>query len=220
MEAVAARNGDRLPDRRDAGGRRRNRHLPVLFGGKAVDAEAGRIRPRGHRGRCRAGSRQQRFRGRHAGAAVDARLAHHGDGGDHAGRLPAVRPATRPAAVHQQFPARLGPDRQPAGGELHASGAEPAADRPVGETAHHPQALALCRYPGVRHAGHHRRQSVRVRTRHSSRLRPARLRPAPFRLSDRAGGDRPHPRADGRTAATPGAGHQKDLGKPSTCSAT
>ena len=31
VEAVAARHGDRLPDRRDAGRRRRDRHLPLLF---------------------------------------------------------------------------------------------------------------------------------------------------------------------------------------------
>ena len=104
--------------------------------------------------------------------------------------------------------AGLGPDRQPADRQLHAAGAQPAADRPLGEAADDPAALALCRHPGVRDARHHRRQSVGVRARHAAGLRPARLCAAALRLSDRAGGGRPDPRAAGRAAAAPRAGHQ------------
>ncbi len=74
--------------------------------------------------------------------------------------------------------------------------------------ADHPEAVALCRHPAVCDARHHRRQSVGVRTRHAARLRPARLRHADLRLSDRAGRRRPDPRAAGRTAAAPCAGDQ------------
>ena len=57
--------------------------------------------------------------------------------------------------------AGLGPDRQPADRQRHAAGAEPAADRPLGEAADHPAALALCRHPAVRDARHHRRRTPR-----------------------------------------------------------
>ena len=47
-----------------------------------------------------------------------------------------------------------------------------------------------------------------LRARPAAAVRPARLRAAPLPLSDRAGGGRPDPRADGRAAAAPGAGDQ------------
>jgi hypothetical protein len=113
VEAVAARHADRLPDRRDAGGRRRDRHVPLLFHRKAAGEEPGRVRPWRHRGCRRSRGCQQCVGCRYAGAAADARPADLGDGGDHAGRLPAIRAAARPAAVCQQSAAGLGADRQP-----------------------------------------------------------------------------------------------------------
>ena len=128
------------------------------------------VRPWRHRGRRRPGSRQQCLGRRHAGAAADARPADHGDRGDHAGRLPAVRPAAGTAAVRQQCAAGLGPDRQPAGRQPHAAGAQPAADRPLGEAADHPAALALCRHPRLRDAGHDRRRRLDLHARSASRF--------------------------------------------------
>ena len=73
MEAVAARHHVRLSDRRAAGRRRRDSDLPVLFDREAADQTSGGIRQGRDRRRRGAGSRQQRLRRRHAGAAADAR---------------------------------------------------------------------------------------------------------------------------------------------------
>ena len=102
VEGLAPRHADRLSDRRHAGGRRRDPDLPLLHAGEAAGEEAGGIRQGRDRGRRRSGGRQQRLRRRHAGAASDARPADHRDGGDHARRFPAIRPAAGAAALHQQ----------------------------------------------------------------------------------------------------------------------
>ena len=102
VEALAARHRDRLPDRRDAGGRRGDRHLPQLLDREGADQAPRGVRPRRHRGRRRAGGGEQRLGRRHAGAAPDARPADQRDGGDHARGLPAVRPAARAAALRQR----------------------------------------------------------------------------------------------------------------------
>ena len=73
VEALAARHRDRLPDRRDAGGRRGDRHLPQLLDREGADQAPRGVRPRRDRGRRRAGGREQRLRRGHAGAAPDAR---------------------------------------------------------------------------------------------------------------------------------------------------
>ncbi len=111
VEAVAARHADRLPDRRDAGGRGRDRHLPVLCDREGAGEVSRGVRPWRHRGRRRAGGGEQRLGRRDAGAAADARPADDCDGGDHAGGLPAVRPAAGAAAVRHQRDAGLEPDR-------------------------------------------------------------------------------------------------------------
>ena len=54
VETVAARHADRLPDRRHAGGRRRDRHVPLLCRREAAIEAPGGVRPRRHRGRRRA----------------------------------------------------------------------------------------------------------------------------------------------------------------------
>ena len=69
----------------------------------------------------------------------------------HAGRLSAIRTATRAAAVRQQPGTGLGHDRQPLYRQCPAAAAQPAAGRSLGQAAGHPQALALCGHPGVRH---------------------------------------------------------------------
>ena len=60
-------------------------------------------------------------------------------GGDHARRLPAVRPAARAAALRHQRDAGLEPDRLAAGREPDAARAEPAAGRALGAAARHPE---------------------------------------------------------------------------------
>ena len=161
LEALAARHRHRLPDRRHAGRRRRDRHLPSLLDREGADQAPRGVRPRRHRGRRRAGGGEQRLGRRHAGAAPDARPADQRHGGDHARGLPAVRPAAGAAALRQQRAAGLEPDRQPARREPHADRAEPAAGRALGAAAHHPAALALRRHPDLRDARHDRRQSRR-----------------------------------------------------------
>ena len=161
VEALAARHRHRLPDRRHAGRRRRNRRPssptrpkrrcakhPEEFGHGAIEGVAG---PEAANNASAAGTLVP---------LLTLGLPTTRDGGDHARGLPAVRPAAGAAAVRQQPAAGLGADRQPAGRQLHAAGAEPAADRPVGAAADHSAALALRRHPAVRDAGHHRRQSL------------------------------------------------------------
>ena len=162
-----------FPDRRAAGRRRRNPDVPVLFDREAADQASGGVRPRRDRGRRRARGRQQRLRRRHAGAAADARPADVGDRRDDAGGLPAIRPQSRAAAVRRAPRSGLGPDRQPVHRQRHAAGAQPAAGRPVGAPARDPAAVALCRHPGVRDHGHHRRQAVGGRAVHARGLRRA-----------------------------------------------
>ena len=69
VEAVAARHDVRLSDRRAAGRRRGDSDLPVLLHREAADEISRGIRQGRDRRRRRAGSRQQRLRRRHAGAA-------------------------------------------------------------------------------------------------------------------------------------------------------
>ena len=69
MEAVAARHDVRLSDRRAARRRRGDSDLPVLLHREAADEISGGIRQGRDRRRRGAGSRQQRLRRRHAGAA-------------------------------------------------------------------------------------------------------------------------------------------------------
>ena len=103
VEAVAARNADRLPDRRDAGRRSRDPDLPLLFTPReTLTKTPGGVRPRRDRRRRGTGGGQQCLGRRDAGAASDARAADLGDGGDHARGLPAVRTAAGPAALRQQ----------------------------------------------------------------------------------------------------------------------
>ena len=105
---------------------------------KAPDQASGGVRPWRDRGRRRPGSRQQRVRRRHAGSAALAGPADFGDRRDHAGRVPAIRPAARSAAVRQQPGTGLGHDRQPLYRQCPAAAAQPAAGRSLGEAAGHP----------------------------------------------------------------------------------
>ena len=102
VEALAARHRDRLSDRRDAGRRGRDRHLPQLLDREGADQAPRGVRPRRDRGRRRARGGEQRLGRRHAGAAADARPADQRHRGDHAGGLPAVRAAARAAALRHQ----------------------------------------------------------------------------------------------------------------------
>ena len=90
---------------------------------------------RGDRGRRRPGGGQQRRGRRRARAAADARAADVGDGRDHPRRVPALRPAARPAAVHRVGPAGLDADREPVHRQRDAARAEPAARAAVGAAA-------------------------------------------------------------------------------------
>ena len=89
--------------------------------------------------RRRPGGRQQRFRRRHAGAAALPRPAHVSHRRDHAGGLPAIRSATRAAAVREQPGTGLGHDRQPLYRQCPAPPPQPAAGRSLGEAAGHPR---------------------------------------------------------------------------------
>ena len=133
-----------LPDRSPAGGRQRDPDVPLLPCRKTPEQASGGVRPRRDRGRRRPGSRQQRVRRRHARSAALAWPADLRHGRHHAGRLPAIRSATRAAAVRQQPGTRLGHDRQPLYRQCPAAAAQPAAGRSLGQAAGHPQALALC----------------------------------------------------------------------------
>ena len=95
---------------------------------------------RRHRRRRRARGRQQRLGGRHAGAAAHARAAGVGHGGGAAGRLPAVRPAGRTAALPARAALRVDAARQPLHRQRAAAGAQPAARAAVGAAAAHPGA--------------------------------------------------------------------------------
>ena len=99
LEALAARHLHRLPDRRAAGWRQRNPDLPLLSRREEALEASGGVWPGRDRGRCRPRGGQQCLRRRRAGAAALARAADLGDRRDHARRLPAVRPAARPAAL-------------------------------------------------------------------------------------------------------------------------
>ena len=76
--------------------------LPLLLRGEEAEPQSGGVRQGRHRRRRRAGSREQCGGGRRAGAAADPRAAHIGDGGDPAGRVPAIRTAARAAAIHRE----------------------------------------------------------------------------------------------------------------------
>ena len=133
VEAVAARHAVRLSDRRASGRRRRDPDLPVLLHREAAGETSRGIRQGRHRRRRRTGSRQQRFRRRHAGAAADARAADLGNGRDDAGGLSAIRPQPGTAAVRRAARPGVGPDREPVHRQRHAAGAQPAAGRLVGD---------------------------------------------------------------------------------------
>jgi putative tricarboxylic transport membrane protein len=93
---------------------------------------AGRVRPRRHRGRRRSRSGQQRRRGGHPGAAAHARAAHFGDRGGPSRRIPELRPAARAVPLRHQRRPGVGPDRLPLRRQRHAAGAQPAARRACG----------------------------------------------------------------------------------------
>ncbi len=130
---------------------------PEEFGHGAIEGVAG------------PGGRQQRLRRRHAGAAPHPRPADERDRGDHARRLPAVRPAAGAAALRHQRHAGVEPDRLAARRQPDAARAQPAAGRALGAAARHPAAVALRRHPDLRDARHHRRQPLAVRARHAAR---------------------------------------------------
>ncbi len=105
MEGLDPRRVHRLPDRRDAGRRRRDSDLPFLCDREEALETQGRVRHhRRHRRRCRTGSRQQRLRRRRAGAHADAWPADFGHRRDHAVGLPELRHQPRPAAAHRRRP--------------------------------------------------------------------------------------------------------------------
>ena len=205
VEAMAARRGDRLPDRRHAGRRRRNPDLPVLCHRKeAVEAQGGVRHGRRHRGRCRSGSRQQCLGRRRAGADADARPADLGDGRDHAVGLPELRHQSGAAAADDAGRPGLGPDRQPVHRQRHPGRPQPAADRAVGAAAEDPGAAALCRHPGVRHRRHLRHLAIADRPRHPLSAGGRRLPDAALRFPDRAGHHRHDPGAARRNPVPPG----------------
>ena len=166
--------------------RRRDSDISVLLHREAAHETSGGIRQGRHRRRRGTGSRQQRLRRRHAGAAADARASDLGHRRDDAGGLSAIRPQPGTAAVRRAARSGVGPDRQPVHRQRHAAGAQPAAGRPVGETAGDPAALALRRHSGVRDHGHHRGKTLGGRAVDAGGFWRDGLSDAPVRFSDRA----------------------------------
>src|SRR5262245_15777994 len=156
LVAVAARDSLRLSYRGIAGGRRRDSNFSLLLDGKAPDQASGRIRQGRHRRRCRTGGREQRLRRRHPGPAADARASHLGHGRHDVGGLSAVRAQSRAVIVRRQARPGVGPHRQPVHRQRHAARTQPAAGGLMGASPGYPDALALCRHPGVRRPGHAR----------------------------------------------------------------
>ena len=210
LEALAARHRSRLPDRRPAGRRQRDPDLPLLpvekrlakhpeeFGKGAIEAVAG---PEAANNAAVAGTLAP------AAVAGPADLGHRRH---HAGRLPAIRPAARPAPLRQQPRAGLGPDGQPLYRQRAAAALEPAAGRGLGE------APGASRGPGSMPASWSSPRSAAYTLNNNVAdlidpvdHRPDRLRHA---RAGRAGGPlrrRPDPGAAGRAAVPPCPGDQR-----------
>ena len=154
LRGTALRVPDREPPRRRGG----DPDVPQLCHREAAVQAPGGVRARGDRGRRRARGRQQRRRGGRPRPAADDRTADvcHRRGDPH--RVPVVRAAARPRAVHRVRAAGLRPAGQPLHRQRDAAGAQPAAGTHLGAAAHHPGAHHLRRHPGVRHP-----RDVRVR---------------------------------------------------------
>ncbi len=105
--------------------------------------ESGRVRPWRHRRRRWARGRQQRGRRRYPRAAADAGSADVGDGCDHAGGIPELRPATRADVVRYKRRAGLGTDRVTLHRQRHAARSQSAAGRCLGAPAAGSPALSL-----------------------------------------------------------------------------
>ena len=208
VEAVDPRNADRLPVWRDTGRRRRDSHLSFLRDREEARQEPRGVRPGRDRGRGRSRGREQCVGRR----APWCRCSRSGC------RPPRRRRSCSPA--FQQYglqpgpllfdnnaDLRLGTDRQPLHRQRDAARPQPAAGRALG---------ALLRSRG---RGSMAASSSSPRWARSDRQSPSRSSACcsssgcsaslcAVRLSDRAGGRRPDPRAARRAAAAPRAGDQ------------
>ena len=101
MAGLATWGVHRVSPWRAPGGGRGDPHLPQLQRGEAPFEAPRRIRDRCHRGRGGPRGRQQRGLLGGPGPAADPRHPDLGDGGGHARRVPDLRPAAGPAAVHE-----------------------------------------------------------------------------------------------------------------------
>ena len=115
--------------------------------GEAAERSTRAVRARRHRRRGRSRSRQQRRRSGRARAAADARPSFVCDRRGAAGRIPAIRPAARAAAVLVAAGSRLDAHRQPLHRQRHAARAQPAARRRVGARHARAASAALWRHP-------------------------------------------------------------------------
>ncbi len=161
---------------------------------KRLSKQAGGVRHhRRDRRRRRAGGRQQRLRGRRAGADAHARPADLGHRRDHPLGVPELRHQARAAPVPEPGRAGMGADREPLHRQRHAARAQPAAGRAVGEGAAHSGAADVCRHPGVRDHRLLRHLQLAGRPDPALHHRRDRLPDAALRFPDRAGDHRHDP---------------------------
>ena len=127
--------------------RRRRRAAAVLLlrAGEEAGARSLALRQGRHRGRRRAGGRQQCRRPDQLHSAADARHSRQrADGADDRRADDAGHPA-RPADHDRATQARLGRHRQHVGRQPDAAGDQPAVDRPLGLDAEDPLSPAVSR---------------------------------------------------------------------------
>ena len=153
-----------LPDPRpsDCAKEHTLRDLAVLKSGMGIGAKAhlhaAGVRQGRDRRRRRSGSRQQCLGRRRAGADAHIGPADLGDRRHHALGVPELRHQSGAAAAGVAAATGLGPDRLAVHRQRHAAGAQPAADRGLGEAAANSSADPLRRHSRVRdhrHLWHH-----------------------------------------------------------------